>query len=137
MKRRLAISIYLIIFVLSSCSCLALSERQKSDYGVLESAVTFASDKVIGEYGDNVPDDFDSVKFLILVKDKIPADYYKAFKKHQIKVSPKRTYYLLEIYDKTHLILFDYSCTPEIDGTVLVIPEKYDLQHLELYDKCK
>lgn len=137
MKRRLSITVYLIIFVLVSCSCLALSERQKSDYGLLESAVTFSSDKVIGEYGDRLPDDFDAVKLLNLVKNKIPTDYYYALKMHRLEVSPRRTYYLLRIYDNAHLILFDYSCTPAVDGPVLLSPDKYDLDRLDLYDTCK
>lgn len=137
MIKRIFTAIFLVIFVLSSSACLALTEVQKKDYGLLESAVTFASDKIIGEYGDAIPDDFDGNKFLIVVSDKIPDDYYYALKKHKINVTPLKTYYLLKVYDSNRLILFDYSCTPEVDGPVLLEPEKYDLNHLEFYDKCK
>lgn len=137
MKERIFTAIFLVIFVLSSSACLALTETQKKDYGLLESAVTFASDKIIGEYGDAIPDDVDGNKFLIVVSGKIPDDYYNALKKHKINVTPLKTYYLLKVYDSNRLILFDYSCTPEVDGPILLAPEKYDLNHLELYDKCK
>ena len=137
MRRQLVIVIYLVLVIFSSNSCLALSEKHKRDYGLLESAVTFSSDKVFGEYGDRVPDDFDGVKFLELVKHKIPEDYYHALKSYHVDVIPKGTYYLLGIYDGKKLILFDYSCTPKVDGPVLLAPEKYDLNHLEFYDKCK
>lgn len=137
MKRHLFFAIILVVVAFSTSSCLALSEEQKKEYGLLESAVTFSSDKVIGEYGDAIPDNFDGNKFLAVVSDKIPDDYYDALKKHKINVTPLKTYYLLKVYDSNRLILFDYSCTTEIDGPVLLEIEKYDLEHLEFYDKCK
>lgn len=137
MKKRIFISIFLVIFVLSSVTCLALTEAQKKEYGLLQSAATFSSDKIIGEYGDTIPDNFDKDKFLIVVKDKIPDDYYNALTKHRIDVTPMKTYYLLKVYDSNSLILFDYSCTPEVDGPVLLEPDKYDVNNLDLYDTCK
>ena len=71
--------IILLLFVFcSSGSCASLSEHQKREYGILESAVTFSADKVIGVYGDRIPDDFSAEKFMELVNDKIPRDYYEA-----------------------------------------------------------
>lgn len=137
MKNRALISLYLVLVLFSLISCLTLSEAQKKDYGVLSSAVTFSSDKVIGEYGDRIPDDFDGNRFLQLVHYKIPADYYQSLQQRRIQVVPKGTYYLLMAYDGKKLILFDYSCTPEVDGTILLTPEKYDVNRLELYDKCR
>lgn len=122
-----------------SASCASLSEHQRKEYGILESAVTFSSDKVIGEYGDAIPDDFTAEKFLELVDGKIPRDYYDALKKYNIEIRPQRTYYLLLIYDpvKKSMLLFDYSCTPEVDGPVFLEPSEYNTEALELYDKCK
>lgn len=137
MNKCLFIISFIVVILFTSSSCLALSEKQKEEYGILESAVTFSSDKVIGEYGDRIPDDFDGNRFLLLVNDKIPEDYYKALKKHQLDVTPKGSYYLLLILENERLILFDYSCTPEVDGPVLLEPKKYDINHLEIYDKCK
>jgi len=137
MKKYLFIVFSIVIILFTSNSCLALSEEQKKDYGLLESAVTFSSDKVIGEYGDRIPNDFNGKKFLLLVKDKIPEDYYQALMKHQLDVTPKGSYYLLLIFESGQLVLFDYSCTPEVDGPVLLEPEKYDLDHLALYDTCR
>lgn len=135
MKRYLSFVFILVIFSVNAC--VTLLEEQKKKYGLLESAVTFSSDKVLGEYGDAIPDDFDSNTFLQLVKDKIPEDYYGALKKYNLNIFPTGNYYLLKAYDDKRLILFDYSCTTEIDGPVLLEIEKYDLDHLELYDKCK
>jgi hypothetical protein len=137
MKKHLFVISYVVIILFATSSCLALSEEQKKEYGILESAVTFSSDKVIGEYGDRIPGDFNGKTFLLLVKDKIPEDYYEALTKHQLDVTPKGSYYLLLIFESRQLILFDYSCTPEVDGPVLLEPEKYDVNHLELYDQCK
>lgn len=108
----------------------------------MQSAVSQASDVVIGEYGDSIPNDFSAEKFLVVVKNKIPSDYYAALKKHALKIEPKGSYYLLLVYRDSFfkaptLILFDYSCTYEADGPVFLEPLKYDLEHLELYDKCK
>jgi hypothetical protein len=106
----------------------------------LLSAVTFSSDKVIGEYGDEIPNDFTVEDFMKLVKDKIPEDYYYALRKYQLSIEPKRTYYFLLVKkpeNTNSIILFDYSCTPEADGPVLNEPYKYDLNNLELYDTCK
>ena len=138
-KRQLPVIILLVFVVCSVGSCASLSEHQKREYGILESAVTFSADKVIGEYGDRIPDDFSAGKFMEFVKDKIPRDYYEALNKYDKEIRPKRTYYLLLVFDPVSktLILFDYSCTPEVDGPVLLEPGKYDVNRLELYDKCK
>jgi hypothetical protein len=73
-----------------------------------------------------------------LIEGKIPREYYATLKKYLLEMRPKGSYYLLLVFDpesKT-LILFDYSCTPEVDGPVLLEPRKYDIKNLELYDKC-
>ncbi|GEM_PF-771065 len=137
MKKRLLITLSIFFFIFSLSTCRYLSEAQKKEYGILSSAVTFSSDKVFGKYSDAIPDDLDSIKFLELVKDRIPEDYYLALTKYHIDIEPKKTYYLLKIYHKKDLILFDYSCTPKVDGAVLLNPEKYDLNNLGLYDECK
>jgi hypothetical protein len=127
----------LVIFVL--ISCVSTSEVRKEKYGVLESAVTFSADKVIGEYGDSIPDDFSGATFMAFIKGNIPDSYYEALTEYQVAVKPMGSYYLLLVYDQVtySLILFDYSCTPEVDGPVLFEPGKYDINHLELYDKCR
>lgn len=138
MKKQLFSIILLIVLALSSGSCLALSEQERRDYGLLESAVTFSSDKVIGEHGDSIPDDFKGREFIAFVKDKIPEDYYEALGQYDIKVVPMGSYYLLYIYDDHRkIILFDYSCTPEVDGPVLLDADKYDFLKVESFNKCK
>lgn len=143
-KRSLIQNIFItliIFFFLSSCCPIFISssEKEKRDYGLLLSAVTFSSDKVIGEYGDEIPDDFTVDDFMNLVKDKIPDDYYDTLKTNQLSIEPKGSYYLLVVKrpKDNSIILFDYSCTPEADGPVLNEPYKYDLNNLELYDTCK
>ncbi len=139
MKRQLSAIILLAFVVFLAGSCASLSEFQKREYGILESAVMFSADKVIGEYGDSIPDDFSAEKFMELLKNRIPKNYYEALEKYDKEVRSRGTYYLLLVFDsgtKT-LILFDYSCTPEVDGPVLLEPGKYDANRLELYDKCK
>lgn len=138
-RRQFPVIILLVFVVCSVGSCASLSEHQKREYGILESAVTFSADKVIGEYGDRIPDDFSGEQFMKLVESKIPKDYYEALQKYVIEIKPKQIYYLLLIYDPVSkaLILFDYSCTPGVDGPVLLEPGKYDVNRLELYDKCR
>jgi hypothetical protein len=139
MKKYLATTIIILIVFSSQLSCATLSEHQQQDYGLLESAVTFSSDKVIGEYGDSIPTDFSADKFMALVKDKIPEDYYETLEKYDITVTPKGSYYLLLIrkHNDSTIILFDYSCTPEVDGPVELEPQKYDLNNIGMYDSCK
>ena len=138
-RKRLSVIILLVFVVCSVASCISLSEHQKREYGILESAVTFSADKVIGEYADRIPDDFSGEQFMKLVEGKIPRDYYEALKKYNIQIKPRRSYYLLLAFNPTGktLILFDYSCTPGVDGPVLLEPGKYDVNKLELYDECK
>ena len=138
-RKQISLVILLVLALCSAGSCASLSEHQKREYGILESAVTFSADKVIGEYGDRIPDDFSAEKFMALVKDKIPKDYYEALKKHSLEVRPKQSYYLLLIFDPDSkaLILFDFSCTPKVDGPVLLEPGKYRLENIDVYDACK
>ena len=138
-RKQISLIILFAFFVSSAGSCASLSENQKKDYSVLESAVTFSAEKVIGEYGDNIPTGFSAEDFMKLVKGRIPGDYYEALGKYTIEMRPKQTYYLLLIFDPgtKALILFDYSCTPEVDGPVLLNPGKFDLDKLDHYDKCR
>jgi hypothetical protein len=139
MKKQL-FAIIMLILIFCSGTCLAISEEERREYGILMSAVTFASDKIIGEYGDTIPDDLNTGdKFMRLIKNKIPEDYYKALKKYSIDIEPMGSYYLLLIINPENksVILFDYSCTPETDGPVLLEPGKYDVNHLGLYDTCE
>jgi hypothetical protein len=139
MKKRFLLINYFIIIILYTNSCIAISQSQKQEYGSLMSAVTWSASAVIGEYGHTIPDDFNREQFLAVVKDKIPPRSYSILASYAIKVMPKKGYYLLLVYDPqdNSLILFDYSCTTsEVDGPVFLEPDKYDLNNLQLYDKC-
>jgi hypothetical protein len=139
MRNRLFVIFFLVILVCSSSNCATSHEINRSEYGVLCSAVSASSYSVIGEYGASIPSDFNVDKFMRLVEKNIPEDYFKVLKKYVLDIKPKGSYYLLLIFDPhtKSLILFDYSCTPEPDGQVLLEPGKYDLNNLDLYDKCK
>lgn len=137
MKIRLKAAIWLFLSVFFFASCATLEENHKQEYGILKAAVMFSSDKVIGEYGDQIPADFDSNRFMELVGDKIPEEYLDALKKHKLEVEPHGWYYLIKAYQDGSLILFDYSCTIELDGPVLDSPEIFDLTNIEKYNRCK
>jgi len=137
MRIGLKATIWLVLTVFFISSCATLEEHRKQEYGVLKSAVTFSSDKVIGEYGDQIPVDFDDQRFMELVSDKIPEDYLDALKKHKLEVDPRGWYYLMKVYRDGTLILFDYSCTIELDGPVLDCPGAFDLENIDKYDRCK
>jgi len=139
MRRRLSVLFIFVFLECASNSCTALKQQERIEYDTLGSAVSTASYAVIGEYGDAIPSDFTADKFMRLIEKKIPEDYFNILKKYSLDLKPKGGYYLLSVYDpKTKaLILFDYSCTPEPDGMVILDPEKYDAKNLELYDRCK
>jgi hypothetical protein len=139
MKKRFLPITFFIIVIFYTNSCIAISASQKQEYGALMSAVTWSASAVIGEYGHAIPEDFNREQFLEVVQDKIPPRSYSILGSYPIKVVPKKGYYLLLVYDPqdNSLILFDYSCTTaDVDGPVLLEPEKYDLNNLQLYDKC-
>ena len=139
MKKRFLTIACLIIVIFYTNSCIALSQCQNQDYGSLMSAASWSAAAVIGEYGHAIPQDFEGQQFLAVVKDKIPPRSYSILTSYPIKIIPKKGYYLLLVYDPqdNSLILFDYSCTSEVDGPVLLEPGKYDVNNLQLYDKCK
>ena len=139
MKKQILVTLLAILTILTLSNCLDKAEEQKKEYGILKTAVTFASDKAIGEYGDKIPADLTAEKFLEFLKKRIPEEHYEALKKYSLEIRPKGSYYLLLVYDPETkaLILFDYSCTTEADGPVLEQPDKYDVNKLELYDTCK
>lgn len=138
MKRLTSLFAGLLLVACTSAACASHPEIIKRQYGIFESAVTFSADKIAGEYGDSIPDNLDNAVFLNIVRDKIPSDYYEALQNYGLVIVPKKTYYLLKAYDleSNKLILFDYSCSPEVDGPVLLSPQDYDTEHLEKYDKC-
>lgn len=136
MKKKALLTLLIFLVVLSGCATLS-KNLTNEHYGKLCSAALISADKVNGTFRGHIPPDFDAAQFLALVKTKIPDDYYSEYKGKTIKVDSRGTYYLLKIYDDHEsLILFDYSCTPEIDGPVLRDPGKYDLTNLDQYDKC-
>lgn len=137
-KRLLPLSLAVIIFLYAS-SCIALSEVRKQDYSSLKTAVTLSKLAVKGKLGHNIPPGFNAERFLQTVKDRIPENSYDTLKRYQLQVSPKDGYYLLQVYnpEDNSLILFSYSCEPGAEGRVLEEPGKYDVNNLQLYDKCK
>ena len=138
-KRLTSLVAGLLLVVCTFAACASHSELIRRQYGILGSAVTFSADKIAGEFGDSIPDTLDNTVFLEIVRDKIPADYYEALQNYVLVIAPKKTYYLLKAYerDSNKLILFDYSCTPELDGPVLLSPKEYDTNNLDQYDKCR
>ena len=137
MKKSLcaATSIFLVLY-LASC-CLSTLERFKKDYGILGTSVTYVSDKVIGEYDDSLPDDFGLARFLDIAKTELSKSQYNILLRYRLEIISKKAYYLLKVFDGDQLIMFDYSCTFELDGPILNSDQKFDLEHLEKYDKCK
>ena len=139
MKRRLFPIVYCVLILFYASSCLALSEAQHREYGSLISAVTYSKSAIQGEYGHDIPADFDAAEFMEVVKDHIPERSYHILERYKIQITPKEGYFLLKVFDPqdNSLILFDYSCNLGVEGQVLEEPGKYDVNHLELYDKCK
>ena len=139
MEKRIFVIFLLAFLVFSLNNCATSSKVNRSEYDLLCSAVSASSYAVIGEYGASIPSDFKVDKFMELVEKNIPRDYFKVLKKYVLDIKSKGSYYLLLIFDPDtrSLILFDYSCTPEADGQVLLGPEKYDIKNLGLYNKCK
>jgi hypothetical protein len=138
MKKRLLSLTFAIIFLYVS-SCIAFSDAQKQEYDSLKTAVTYSKFPVKGKFGHDIPPGFNAEEFLEVVKDKIPPDSYEVLQKYRLQVIPKEGYYLIEVFDPkdNSLILFSYSCETGAEGRVLEEPGKYDINHLELYDKCK
>lgn len=139
MKRRSFLTPVVLFILIVAYSCATFHAIQRDEYEVLCSAVTASSSAVIGEYGENIPTDFNAEKFLQLVENKIPPKYLSELKKYPLEVKAKASYYLLLVFNPytKALILFDYSCTPDADGQVYYEPGKYDTKNLELYDTCK
>jgi hypothetical protein len=125
---RLAWKVLFLANCLVACACSSHCTPSREEYGILQSAVAFSADKVIGEYGDTIPENFTGAGFKALVKGKIPSSYFDALEKYTLAVTPKGTHYYLVATcpgDRS-VLLFDYSCTPEVDGPVYLEPGKYD-----------
>jgi hypothetical protein len=56
-----------------------------------------------------------------------------------MRYGDKGSYYLILIIapKSNAIILFDYSCTPAVDGPVLLEPDKYNVNNIDSYDTCK
>jgi hypothetical protein len=139
MKKRLLSFTCIIIIFLYASACIALSDAQKQEYTLLKSAVTYSKLAIKGKYGHHFPPGFNAEKFMVVVKDKIPENSYDTLEKYHLQVIVKDGYYLLKVIDPKNnaLILFSYSCVPGAEGLVLEEPGKYDVNNLQLYDKCK
>lgn len=137
--KRLTIAFSLVLLILCPGCIDFTQEHSKQDYGQLCTAVMVSADKTDGYYKGKIPKDLDSTKFLKILKGRIPGKDYEQLDSYPLILLPKTSYYLLKIYSKTNqqMILFDYSCTPEIDGPLLDHPGKYDINNLSQYDKCQ
>ncbi len=127
---------FTVVSLLVSCSTCREKERLKK-YGVLSTAVTFSANKVYGVYGRKLPSGFNNVMFMDTVKNKIPEESYEALSEYNLNVTPKGSYYLLIADEDGKLILFDYSCTSELDGPVYENPGRYNTVEIDSYDVCR
>jgi hypothetical protein len=139
MRKNKVIIFILLIFVISLNGCATAGQVSRDDYGILCSAASTCSYAMIGEYGDSMPNDLTIEKLLSVCEKNIPPNFFAELRRYHLEVKPKGTYYLLLVYDPHDkaLILFDYSCTAECDGRVMLEPNKYDIHSLESYDPCK
>ncbi len=139
MRSRSCTAVLIVFFLLAFTSCVTPAEISKQEYGALIQAVSFSAEKVIGEYGEKIPPDFSATQFMEVIKDKVPPSHYRVLKKFPLEIKPKGSYYLLLAFNpKDHsLILFHYSCGKAKPGAILNEPGKYDINNLDLYDKCK
>jgi len=127
-----------IIASLTITSCSSFHKKEeKINYGEFSTAVTFSANQVYGAYGRKLPEDFNSEKFMSVVKGKIPEEYYILLKKYNLNVISRKSYYLLIADKDGRLILFDYSCSPELDGPVYEDSVKYNAANMESFDVCK
>jgi hypothetical protein len=119
MRRSLTIAV-LLIFVSSSLnSCAYPSKAKKEEYGTLITAVNFACEKVIGKYGDEIPDDFSANTFMIIIKDRIPKDHYEELSKYNLDIEPRGSYYLMLISDpQNRSSIFNYKCPPDEESLI-------------------
>lgn len=117
----------------------ALTERERRSYGILLSAVAESRNQVLGVFGDKIPPTFDRVQFLNLMKEKLSGSYYRALKdRHFLYLIVKDGYYLLTIAQGYRIILYDFSCTPEVDGRIILEPPgRFDLSRMERDDPCR
>jgi hypothetical protein len=131
------LTIFFLLLFLPSCTIIA--PHDETNYGLLKTAVWRSTDFAYGEYVDYFPDNFDQKAFEHTIKGKLEKSYYDELMKHSISVFPKGSYYLLVVRDHPDgaVILFDYSCSTEIDGPVQEAPDKYDLGHVEKYNPCE
>lgn len=139
MRNNNIIIFILFIFALSLSGCASAGQINRDDYGMLCSAVSTCSYAMIGEYGDSIPANLTVEKLLSVCEKNIPHNFFAELNKYPLKVKSMGTYYLLLIHDPEDnaIIMFDYSCSPECDGKVMLEPDKYDIDKIELYDPCK
>jgi hypothetical protein len=125
---KLVFTLILLSTCFSACAFANHCTPTQEEYGILQSAVTFSADKVFGEYGETIPENFSADGFKDLVKDKIPISYYRELEKYAFTVTPKKTHYYITVTcpADNSVLLFDYSCTPEVDGPVYLNPGEYD-----------
>ncbi len=124
------------IAVLALGSCVTLTVSQKREYDNLMQAAADSAAIFRGDYKGALPKNIDEPKFLSTVRDKLPPNEFSLLKKYRLQIANEGNYYLLKIFDNRELILFDYSCTLEIDGAVLLQPGKFNLNTIGLYNKC-
>jgi hypothetical protein len=134
---KVLLGLLVAVFLAGCCSSVQFSKR---DMGNLQTAVGSCASAIKGEYPDSIPGDLTAEKFMNAIKGKIPSDYYKALKEYPIDVHSLGVDYLLVVYSDERnkkIIMFDYSCTPKVDGRVYVNPDTFDVNHLEKYNPCK
>lgn len=137
MIRRIRLLAAALLVALSVCACASLSEHRQQEYGMLMSAISFSAGTVFGEYGDALPENFDAASFLAVVQGRIPPDYFAVLSSYRLEVIPKGTYYRLLVFNEDAVALFDFSCTEQVDGPVLLKPGAYDLGNVDQYDPCR
>jgi hypothetical protein len=89
-----------------------------------------------GNYADIISKTLGGSGLLSTAKNETPRGSLNIFRNYRFEINPRGNYYDLKIIDNREWTLFDYTCTLELGSTVFMIPGRFDLNDIGIYNKC-
>ena len=116
MKKSL-LPIVSLIMSIAFWGCSNCEESLFEKLGPVESSIRNASEAVYGRYADQIPLSFNADSLMQLLRSEHPHDF-SVLQEFELNLESKQTHYFLSLTGKHMFFMYDFSCTPFVDGPV-------------------
>lgn len=114
---------WVILLGVIGSGCWSSKETLLYQYEELETIVQDAKFTIYGNFGPVFSDSLNADTVMSMLKDKEP-QYYEMLNRYHVEFVFMKSDYLIALWKDGCLVIYDYSCTPKVDGKMYLGPQK-------------